>query len=237
MPEELDRRELFKSLGLGALAFSVGALTTDTASAQPASKGGPYKLPHLPYGYDALAPAIEEKILRVHHDKHHAGYVRGLNQTLAALEKARQAGDMSGIRTLSRNLAFHGSGHVLHTLYWNSMRPGAATQPAGALRKAVERDFGSVDKFTAQFAAAAKAVEGSGWAILVHEPMGSRLLVLQVQNHQNLTIWGAVPLMVCDVWEHAYYLQYANNRGAYVDAFCKIIDWPAVAKRHAAATS
>jgi Fe-Mn family superoxide dismutase len=112
------------------------------------------------------------------------------------------------------------------------MRPGEATQPDGALRDALVRDFGSVKGFMAHFAAAAKAVEGSGWAILVHEPIGKRLIILQVLNHQNLTVWGAVPLMVCDVWEHAYYLQYANDRAAYVDTFCKLIDWPGVAKRH-----
>ena len=229
---ELNRREL---LGLGALAAGVG-MFGGAAGAAEAVALGEYELPKLPYGYDALAPAIEEKIVQIHHDKHHAGYVKGLNATLTALAKAREAGDLANISALSRALAFHGSGHVLHTLYWNSMAPGATTQPEGALKDALTRDFGSVEKCLAQFAAAAKAVEGSGWAILVHEPLGKRLMVLQVLNHQNLTVWGAAPVMVCDVWEHAYYLQYANDRGAYVDAFCKIIDWPGVAKRYEAAT-
>ncbi|MBM4033717.1 MAG: superoxide dismutase [Planctomycetes bacterium] len=227
---ELNRREL---LGLGALAAGLGAL--GLAAEAPAAAGD-YELPKLPYAYDALAPAIEEKILRLHHGKHHAAYVRGLNATLAALAKAREAGDFAAVGGLSRNLAFHGSGHVLHALYWNSMRPGAAAEPEGALKAAIERDFGSVKAFTAHFAAAAKAVEGSGWAILVHEPLGKRLMILQVLNHQNLTVWGAAPLMVCDVWEHAYYLQYANDRAAYVDAFMKTIDWPGVAARYAACT-
>jgi Fe-Mn family superoxide dismutase len=230
---ELNRREL---LGLGALAAGVGMFSGAAGAAEAPAGSGEYVLPKLPYGYDALAPAIEEKVLRLHHGKHHAGYVKGLNATLAALAKAREAGDLASISGLSRALAFHGSGHVLHDLYWNSMRPGEATQPEGALKAAIERDFGSVEKFAAHFAAAAKAVEGSGWAILVHEPLGKRLLILQVLNHQNLTVWGVAPLMVCDVWEHAYYLQYANDRGAYVDAFCKIIDWPGVAKRYEAAT-
>ncbi|HUT36905.1 MAG TPA: superoxide dismutase [Planctomycetota bacterium] len=230
---ELNRREL---LGLGALAAGLGALGGMAGAAEAGAASGEYELPKLPYGYDALAPALEEKILRLHHDKHHAGYVKGLNATLAALAKAREAGDLASISGLSRALAFHGSGHVLHALYWDSMRPGAATPPEGALKAALERDFGSTEKFLAHFAAAAKAVEGSGWAILVHEPLGKRLMILQVLNHQNLTVWGAAPLLVCDVWEHAYYLQYANDRGAYVDAFCKIVDWPGVAKRYAAAT-
>jgi len=230
---EMNRREL---LGLGALAAGLGAWGGAAGAAEAPAASGEYELPKLPYGYDALAPAIEEKVLRLHHTKHHAAYVKGLNATLAALAKAREAGDFAAIGGLSRNLAFHGSGHVLHALYWNSMRPGDAAEPEGALKAAIERDFGSAKGFMVHFAAAAKAVEGSGWAILVHEPLGKRLLVLQVLNHQNLTVWGAAPLMVCDVWEHAYYLQYANDRAAYVDAFCKIIDWPGVAKRYEAAT-
>jgi len=228
---EMSRREW---LGLGALAAGLGAFAGAADAAEAPGAAGEYELPKLPYGYDALAPAIEEKVLRLHHTKHHAAYVKGLNATLAALAKAREAGELGAVSGLSRALAFHGSGHALHALYWNSMRPGAATQPEGALRDALVRDFGSVEKFTAHFAAAAKAVEGSGWAILVHEPLGRRLVVLQVLNHQNLTIWGAAPLMVCDVWEHAYYLQYANDRAAYVDAFMKIIDWPGTAKRYEA---
>ena len=228
------RREALAAAGAGALAAAFGGLRAGAAEAPAA--GGEYGLPKLPYGYDALAPALEEKILRLHHTKHHAAYVKGLNATLAALGKAREAGDLASVSGLSRALAFHGSGHVLHDLYWNSMKPGAAAQPEGALKAAIERDFGSVEKCMAHFAAAAKAVEGSGWAILVHEPIGRRLMILQVLNHQNLTVWGAAPLMVCDVWEHAYYLQYANDRAAYVDAFCKVIDWPGVAKRLEAAT-
>jgi len=229
MEREVCRREVLGALGAGAAA---GLLPGRAQAAE----GAAYELPPLPYAYNALEPTLSEQLLRVHHDRHHAGYVNGLNRTLAALGEARAAGDFSAIRTLSRNLAFHASGHVLHSLYWASMRPGREGQPRGTLRRALERDFGSLEKFRSQFAAAAKAVEGSGWAALVHEPLGNRLLVLQVQNHQNLAIWGSVPLLVCDVWEHAYYLQYANNRGAYVDAFSKIIDWDGVARRYAAAT-
>lgn len=234
MRRELSRRDALGSLGIGATALAAGGLLPAMARA---AEGEDYALPPLPYPYNALAPAIEERVLRAHHDRHHAGYVNGLNKTLAALAKARAAGDFSAIRPLSRDLAFHASGHILHSLYWKSMKGGRPGEPRGALRRALEREFASLDKFKAQFAAAARAVEGSGWAALVLEPLGNRLLVLQVQNHQNLAIWGSVPLMVCDVWEHAYYLQYANNRGAYVDAFCKIIDWDAVAKRYAAATT
>lgn len=236
--EGLDRRDLLKTLGLGALAVTAGAITAAPALAGERGKKGslrPYVLPKLPYAYDALEPALDEKVLRIHHTKHHAGYVRGLNATLSALEKARGAENFSQIKALSRALAFHGSGHVLHTLYWQSMRPKGAAVPKGRLGAAILRDFGSFVGFERQFKAAAKKVEGSGWAVLAFEPMGRRLLILQAEKHQNLAIWGAVPLMVCDVWEHAYYDQYQNRRGAYVEGFFKLIDWPTVAHQYAAA--
>jgi len=120
---------------------------------------------------------------------------------------------------------------VLHTLYWHSMTPGGSGGPRGDLRRMIDRDFGSFAAFKSHFLAATKAVEGSGWGVLAYEPMGERLLVLQAEKHQNLTIWGVTPLMVCDVWEHAYYVQYQNRRADYVDAFFGLIDWPGTAQR------
>jgi Fe-Mn family superoxide dismutase len=178
---------------------------------------------------------IEENLLRIHHDKHHAAYVKGLNSTLEKLAEARSKGDMGQIRALSRDLAFNGSGHVLHSLYWLSMKPGKSSEPGGGLRDAIERDFGSFSAFKAQFLAASKNVEASGWGLLVHEPMAGRLLILQAEKHEDLAIWGSTPLLVCDVWEHAYYLQYKNMRDDYVDSFFTVIDWPAVESRFAEA--
>lgn len=241
MSAEMTRRDVMKMAGLGALALSVGA--GRDALGQVLVGGGdmapavPYELPPLPYAYDALEPILSKEILQFHHDKHHAAYVRGLNNTLEKLEVARKAGDMAGIQALSRNLAFHGSGHVLHNLYWNSMTPKAAGGPSGDCKRMIERDFGSMDAFKAQFLAASKDVEASGWSLLVYEPVGKRLLILQAERHQDLTIWGVHPLLCCDVWEHAYYLQYQNNRAAYVDKFWEIIDWEGVAKRCAEATA
>ena len=228
-----SRRDALKAIGVGAAALAMG----DFAAAQDAGGGGragpvPYELPKLPYAYDALAPALEERVLRTHHEKHHAAYVKGLNATLDKLAKARSAGDLADVKALSRDLAFHGSGHVLHSLYWLSMTPARAPLPRGAFGAAIARDFSSVEAFSKQFASAAKDVEGSGWAVLAWEPLGRRLLVLQAEKHQDLTIWGVTPLMVCDVWEHAYYAQYLNNRAAYVDAFMTLIDWSATTARY-----
>jgi Fe-Mn family superoxide dismutase len=211
---------------LGPAAGALGVLG--------AVQDGTYVLPDLPYAYDALAPHYEERTLRLHHDRHHAGYVKGLNAARGALAAARTAGDYANIKALSRALAFHGSGHVLHTLFWNSMTPGGKPAPREFAR-AVDRDFGSWDAMAAQFAAATKAVEASGWGVLAYEPLAGRLIVLQAEKHQNLTMWGVVPLLVCDVWEHAYYLQYANKRGDWVGAFMKLANWEFAAKRYAGA--
>jgi len=188
-----------------------------------------YTLPPLPYAYDALEPHIDEQTMRLHHDKHHAGYVRGLNRALAALAGIRSGEvDASLIKHWSRELSFHGSGHVNHLLFWAGMAPageGGGGEPTGALAEAIARDFGSFQAFTAQFQAAAGAVEGSGWAWLVHEPLADRLMVIQMEKHQDLTVSGVNPILGIDVWEHAYYLRYQNRRKAYVKAFSNVINW------------
>ena len=190
-----------------------------------------YELPKLPYAYNALEPVIDEATVKLHHDKHHAGYVTGLNKAIADLETARKSGDFAGVKGITRNLAFHGSGTILHNLYWESMCPGGRAPAKGSLMGAIERDFGTMEGLQKQFLAATKDVEGSGWGVLGVEPTSGRLLVLQAEKHQNLTVWGVQPIMVCDVWEHAYYLQYQNRRADYVDKWWTIIDWAAVEER------
>ena len=243
----LDRRG-----ALGALAFlgAGGALASRAAArVQPASGGvagpgwdaakGEYVLPPLPYDYGALEPHIDEQTMRIHHDKHHAGYVKGLNTALAKLADARQSGDASLIAHWSKQVSFHGSGHVNHTLFWLSMAPagrGGGGEPSGALGAAIERDFGSFEKFSWQFREAAKSVEGSGWGWLVFEPFAGRLAVIQGENQQKLMLTGAVPLLGLDVWEHAYYLKYQNRRAEYVDAFMNVVNWDFVQSRFAEAT-
>jgi len=189
-----------------------------------AFKDGKYALPALPYDYKALEPVYEERTVRIHHTKHHSSYVKGLNDTLEKLNAARIAGDFGGIKALSRDLAFYGSGHILHCLFWHSMKPGGSKVP-DVIAKQLDVDFGSAEAAKSQFAAAAKAVEASGWAILAYEPFAGKIIILQCEKHQNLTIWGIYPLLVCDVWEHAYYLQYANDRSGWVDNFMNIASW------------
>jgi Fe-Mn family superoxide dismutase len=191
-----------------------------------------YVLPPLPYEYNALEPHIDEQTMRLHHDKHHLGYVKGLNNALMRLDAARRTNDFTAIKANSKDLAFHGSGHLLHSIFWQNMSPDGGGSPKGDLRKAVVRDFGGVDDFKAHFLAASAAVEGSGWGILAFEPMSGRLIVAQAEKHQNLTLWGVIPLLVVDVWEHAYYLKYQNRRKDYLAAFMEVVNWQDVGDRY-----
>jgi Fe-Mn family superoxide dismutase len=201
-----------------------------TGAFEGAYEHGEYQVPPLPYDYNALEPLYDEKTLRLHHDKHHAAYVKGLNEALKKLEAARQANDYSTIQGTSLQLAFNGGGHILHTLFWHSMSPDKPEMPA-SIGNPLKESFGSIQNAQSHFAAATKAVEGSGWGILAYEPIADQLLVLQCEKHQNLTIWNTVPLLVCDVWEHAFYLQYQNNRASWVDNFMKLANWPFAAAR------
>ncbi len=231
----LNRREMLG--GLGTLAVGGWLGTTADAAVTQSDKGGgetgEYKLPPLTYPPDALEPHIDAQTMTLHHDKHHLGYVNGLNKALAALAAARRNGspeDLAMVPSLTQDVAFHGSGHTLHTIFWKNMKKGGS-QPSGTIASQISRDFGDLSAMQAQFASAATAVRGSGWGILAWEPLGKRLMVLASEQHQNLSVWGVAPLLVLDVWEHAYYLKYQNRRGDYVKAFWNIVDWDDVAQR------
>lgn len=192
-----------------------------------------HTLPPLPYAYNALEPEMDEQTVRLHHDKHHQAYVDGLNKAEEELEKARQAGDFALVKHWSREVAFHGSGHILHSLFWQNLSPQGGGQPQGDLAAAIQRDFGSFEAFQAQMTAATVAVEGSGWGVLAYNPVWDRLVILQAEKHQDLTQWGVVPLLVIDVWEHAYYLKYQNRRADFVKAIWNKVNWQDVAARYA----
>ena len=236
---EINRRQMLGALGSMAVAGGWIGLEAEESVAgpeEPAAAGRPkeYALGALPYDYDALEPHIDAKTMRLHHDKHHAGYVKGLNQAvaeLAAVHGGGSAGDPAKVRELTDRLAFHGSGHVLHAVFWKNMKKNGGGEPGGSLRKRIERDLGSFAALRSCLSAAAGKVQGSGWGILAWEPLSGRLLVLAAEKHQNQGLWGCVPLLVLDVWEHAYYLKYQNNRGRYINAFWNVVDWDNVAWR------
>lgn len=192
---------------------------------------GKHTLPPLSYPYDALEPYISEEIMHLHHDKHHQAYVDGLNKAEKMMQQARDTNDFALLKHWEREAAFHGSGHYLHTIFWEVMIPNGGGQPKGLLLTQLEKDFGHFTSFKKHFSEAAKQVEAVGWAILVWAPRSRRLEVLQSERHMILTQWDTVPLLVLDVWEHAYYLQYKNNRGDYVDQWWNIVNWSQVEHR------
>lgn len=191
-----------------------------------------YSLPDLDYDYSALEPAYSSELLELHHGVHHAGYVDGINETLANLEEARSSEDFSSINALQKNLAFNLSGHVLHSLLWKNLSPDGGGEPDGELGAALEKHFGSTDAFRAQLTEAAKKLQGSGWAVLAWEPVGERLIVEQVYDHQGNSGAGTVPILVLDMWEHAYYLQYRTGKDDWIDAYWQMVDWSDVAGRY-----
>jgi Fe-Mn family superoxide dismutase len=194
-----------------------------------------YTLPDLTYDYGALEPHISARIMELHHDKHHAGYVKGANETLEKLDEARDKEDTTRLPGLERALAFHLSGHVLHSLFWRNLAPKAGGRPEGALAEALRRDFGSFERFKKQMTAVASSIMGSGWAALVWEPLGRRLLTTQIYDHQSNLAQAGVPIMVLDAWEHAFYLQYQNRKTEFFDAIWNVWDWEDVAERFRAA--
>jgi superoxide dismutase, Fe-Mn family len=228
------RRNFIKSapLAIGtAIAMESAFVSSALASDTTRNEKGEYVLAPLPYEYNALEPHIDEQTMRLHHDKHHLAYVNGLNSSLAALAKARETNDYGLVQYYSNQIAFHGAGHILHAVFWNNMSPKGGGEAKGNLAKALVKDFGSLASFKAHFSAAANKVEGGGWAILAYQPLGKQLVILQAEKHQNLAQWGAIPLLVLDVWEHAYYLKYQNKRADYIVAFFNVINWNDVEER------
>ena len=196
-----------------------------------------HELPSLAYPYDALEPYYDEETLQLHHGKHHQSYVDGLNKAETQLAEARSRSDYGLIKHWLKEIAFHGSGHILHTLFFENLAPAGQSSPGQKTINQVEQDFGSFDEFKKMFTAAAAAVEGSGWALLCYNPLFQKLEILQAEKHQNLTQWGVIPLLVIDVWEHAYYLKYQNRRPEYIAAWWNIVNWNKVEERLVKASS
>lgn len=233
----MNRRDyLKKTLGGAALIGAAGitnfAKAESIVSLKMTDDHGKYTLPDLPYAYDALEPHIDAQTMRIHHSIHHQGYVNGLNNALDKLAEARVKDDFSLIKHWSREVSFHGGGHYLHTLFWSAMTPNGGGEPFDSdLKSEINRSFGNFNAFKKHFLAASNAVEGSGWGVLAWEPVGKRLIIHQVEKQQDMSTWSNIPLLMVDVWEHAYYLKYQNRRGAYTEAFMNVVDWQEVARR------
>ncbi|GAE91972.1 superoxide dismutase [Fe] [Gracilibacillus boraciitolerans JCM 21714] len=189
---------------------------------------GKHQLPALPYQYNALEPYISEQIMRLHHTKHHQSYVNGLNKAEKALYIDKKD---PPIKHWLREQAFHGSGHYLHTIFWFNMTPNSKKQPSGEILQQINKDFGSWNSFKKLFTDIAKSVEGNGWAVLVWSPRSGKLAIQSYEKHQFFQLPDTIPLLVLDVWEHAYYLQHQTDKVAYINNWWNVVNWDNVNDR------
>jgi Fe-Mn family superoxide dismutase len=199
-----------------------------------------YNLPKLPYDYNALEPYMSAEVLTLHHDKHHAGYVNTANALLDKIANARKNNTELDYKSVLKSLSFNVGGHILHETFWKALRPAikGENKPSGELAEAIEKEFGGWERFKTEFSETAKSVEGSGWAVLAfqkdHGENGA-LSIIQIEKH-NVNFYPEQKILLClDVWEHAYYLDYKNDRAKFVENWWNIVNWAEVEKRFAEA--
>ena len=190
-----------------------------------------YVLPDLDYDYGALAPHIAPEIMELHHSKHHATYVKGLNTATEKLAEARANGDFGAIPKLEKDLAFNLGGHINHSVFWKNMSPEGGGQPEGEIAAAIDEFFGSFEGFKGQFNSVATTLQGSGWSVLAWDILGKKLNIMQLFDQQGNLPVGQIPVLQLDMWEHAFYLQYKNVKADYVDAWWNVVNWNDVASR------
>jgi Fe-Mn family superoxide dismutase len=237
----MERKEFLKLSGVSIA--SLGLLPPESVFGQSVAENktdrltddkGDFVLAPLPYSFEFLEPYMDAETLNLHYTFHHGGAVKGANKDRQMIIKAVAENDYDTVDLWTRKLSYHFSSHVLHSIFWTNLT-NKKTEPRGDLLKRIEQDFGSFDKLKAYIAATSKNVDGNGWGILAYQPHADRLTVIQCENHEKIIQWGAVPLLVIDVWEHAYYLKYKNMRADFVEALFNIINWENVAERLASA--
>jgi superoxide dismutase, Fe-Mn family len=195
---------------------------------------GNFALQPLPYTETFLEPFMDEETVHLHYTFHHGGAVKAANKDLSMIKKALDENSLDTVDFWTKKLAFHLSSHILHSIFWTNLT-NKKSDPSGELLKRIERDFGSFDRLKTLLAKISKDVDGNGWGILGYQPYTDKLTVLGCENHEKLTQWGVVPLLVIDVWEHSYYLKFRNRRGEFVDNLFQIINWDNAAERLATA--
>ncbi|MBL7922274.1 MAG: superoxide dismutase [Bacteroidia bacterium] len=233
----MDRKDFIKnSLIIGGAAI----LPTNSMLAQNMSENGIDKLVDangnfiqqaLPYSENFLEPNMDAETMYLHYTFHHGGAVKGANKDMQMIKKAMDENNFESVDFWTKKLSYHFSSHILHSIFWTNLT-NKKTDPSGELLKGIEKQFGSYDKLKAYLANTSKNVDGAGWGILAYQPYSDSLTIMQCENHEKLTQTGAIPLLVIDVWEHAYYLKYKNKRGDFVDALFNVINWDNVAQRY-----
>jgi superoxide dismutase, Fe-Mn family len=198
-----------------------------------------YELPPVPYAYDALEPHIDARTMEIHHTKHHQTYTDKLN---AALEKCPQEIQNKDIVEILSNLKqvpadqlsainFNGGGFDNHRIFWNNMKPNGGGEPAGSIASAINSSFGSFSAFKEKFSSTTALIQGSGWGWLAYNPSSKKVEYKSMPNQTSPRTEGLIPLLGCDVWEHAYYLKYQNRRPDYISAWWNVINWDDATKR------
>jgi Fe-Mn family superoxide dismutase len=232
----MNRANFLKS---GALVGAASLISTNNAFAQNLTNNnidklvdanGNYIQQALPYSENFLEPYMDAETLHLHYTFHHGGAIKGANKDLAMIKKALDDNNLETVDFWTKKLSYHFSSHVLHSIFWTNLT-NKMTKPTGDLLKRIEKNFGSYDRLKTLIAETSKNVDGNGWGILAYQPYSDSLTVLQCENHEKLTQWGCIPLLVIDVWEHAYYLKYKNKRTDFVDALFNLINWDNAAQR------
>ena len=232
----MNRKKFLKA---GTLAGAATLLAGNNAFAQnltdnPIDKlvdaNGNYILQPLPYNENFLEPYMDAETMHLHYTFHHGGAVKAANKDVAMIKKSLDENNLETVDYWTKKLSYHFSSHILHSIFWINLT-NKKTNPSGDLLKRIEKNFGSYDKLKTLIAETSKNVDGNGWGIVANQPYIDSLTVLQCENHEKLTQWGAIPLLVIDVWEHAYYLKYKNKRTDFVDALFNIINWDNAAQR------
>jgi Fe-Mn family superoxide dismutase len=232
----MNRKSFLKAGSLAGAATLLGTSNafaknlTDNDIDKLVDANGNYILQPLPYTENFLEPYMDAETMHLHYTFHHGGAVKGANKDLSMIKKALDENNLETVDYWTKKLSYHFSSHVLHSIFWTNLT-NKKTDPKADLLKRIEKNFGSYDKLKALIAATSKNVDGNGWGILAYQPYSDSLTVLQCENHEKLTQWGAIPLLVIDVWEHAYYLKYKNKRTDFVDALFNLINWDNVAQR------
>ena len=232
----MNRKDFLKA---GTLAGAASLLTVNNAFAKNLADNeidklvdanGNYLHQPLPYNENFLEPYMDAETVHLHHTFHHGGAVKAANKDMLMIKKAMDENNFETVDYWTKKLSFHFSSHVLHSIFWTNLT-NKKTAPSGDLLKRIEKDFGSYDKLKLYLTQTSKNVDGNGWGILGYQPYTDKLTILQCENHEKLTQWGVIPLLVIDVWEHSYYLKYKNKRADFVDALFNIINWDNASQR------
>ncbi|MBA2406900.1 MAG: superoxide dismutase [Chitinophagales bacterium] len=232
----MDRKQFIQnSLIIGGATIlpansSLAASVNESGIDKLVDENGNFIQQTLPYAENFLEPYMDAETMHLHYTFHHGGAVKGANNDLKKVKEALDSNNLETIDFWTKKLSFHFSSHILHSIFWTNLT-NKKTQPSGELLKRIEKNYGTYDKLKLYIAATSKNIDGNGWGILAYQPYSDSITLLQCENHEKLTQWGCIPLMVIDVWEHAYYLKYKNKRTDFVDALFNILNWDNAALR------